>query len=101
VADCQEQIQGMLTIIRAIDKSEDISQNIDLYATGYTGVTGLFLATIRNKLHRIILEGNHFDPTSDEKMLKLQIPGIMRIGGLKTVLALAANQHLLLFNASP
>lgn len=72
-----------------------------MYATGNTGITGLLLATITSDLNRIILDGDQFDPTSDQNMLKLQIPGIMRIGGLKTVMALAAKQQLLLFNANP
>jgi hypothetical protein len=70
-------------------------------ATGNTGMTGLLLATITNELDKIVIDGNHFDPSTDQNMLKLQIPGIMRIGGLKTILALVSNQHLLLFNATP
>ena len=101
LTDRQEQVEDLLTLIRAIEKSEGVSHYINLYATGNTGMTGLFLSTITKKLHRIILDGNHFDPSSDEKMLELQIPGIMRIGGLQTVLALASNQHLIFFNAFP
>jgi hypothetical protein len=101
LTDRQEQIQDLLTIIKAVDQNAELSHNIDLYATGNTGITGLLLATITSDLNRIILDGNQFDPTSDQNMLTLQIPGIMRIGGLKTVMALAAKQHLLLFNANP
>ncbi|HZK93861.1 MAG TPA: CocE/NonD family hydrolase [Prolixibacteraceae bacterium] len=101
LSDRQEQIQDILTIIKAIDENDDLSHNIDLYATGNTGITGLLLATITNDLDRIVLDGDHFDSTTDQNMLKLQMPGIMRIGGLKTVLALATNQHLLLYNANP
>ena len=101
LTDRQEQIQDILTIIRAIDESDDLSHNIDLYATGNTGITSLLLAAITNDLHRIVLDGDHFDPATDQSMLKLQIPGIMRIGGLKTVLALAAGNYLILYNANP
>jgi hypothetical protein len=34
-------------------------------------------------------------------MLSLEIPGIMRVGGLKTALGLCANKNLILYNADP
>ena len=101
LTDRQEQIQDLLTIIKAIKVNEELSNDIGLYAIGNTGITGLLLATITSDLKRIVLDGNRFNPTTDKNMLKLQIPGIMRIGGLKTVMALAAKQHLILYNADP
>ena len=99
LTDRQEQIQDLLTIIRCIKESNDLSHNINLYSIGNTGLTGLLLSTITSDLNNIMLDGDHFDPTTDQDMLKLGIPGIMRIGGVKTLLALAGNQHMLLFNA--
>ncbi|WP_051084324.1 alpha/beta hydrolase family protein [Segetibacter koreensis] len=101
LTDRQEQIQDILTIIKAISQNNELSHTIDLYAVGNTGITGLLLASITSDLHRIVLDGNHFDATIDQNMLTLQVPGIMRIGGLKTVMALAANKRLLLYNANP
>lgn len=101
LTDRQNQIQDLLTIIKAVRENKALSENMDLVATGNTGMTGLLLATITNELDKIVIDGNHFDPSADQNMLKLQIPGIMRIGGLKTILALVSNQHLLLFNATP
>lgn len=101
LTDRQEQIQDLITIIKAVKVNEELSHDISLYAIGNTGITGLLLASITSDLKRIVLEGNNFNPTTDKNMLKLQIPGIMRIGGLKTVMALAAKQHLLFYNANP
>lgn len=99
--DRQEQIQDLLTIVSAIRENKDLSQKIDLYTTGNTGLTGLFASILTDHLDRIVIDGNDFDPTTDQNMLTLQIPGIMRIGGLKTVLVLAANRNILLYNANP
>lgn len=101
LTDRQEQIQDILTIVKAINQNNELSHTIDLYAVGNTGITGLLLASITNDLNRVVLDGDHFDPTTDQNMLKLQIPGIMRIGGLKTVLGLVASKRLLLYNANP
>ncbi len=101
LTDRQEQIQDLLTIVSAMRSNKELSQKIDLYATGNTGITGLFASTLINDLNKIVIDGNGFDPTTDQNMLTLQMPGIMRIGGLKTVLALATNQNMLLYNANP
>jgi dienelactone hydrolase len=101
LTDRQEQIQDLITIIKFINETDNLTQDISLYSSGNTGITALLLATITNDLNKLILDGDHFDPTTDQSMLTLEIPGIMRIGGLKTALALAANKHLLLYNANP
>ncbi|MDP4284270.1 MAG: acetylxylan esterase [Bacteroidota bacterium] len=101
LTDRQEQAQDILTIIKAIEETNDLSHNIDLCAVGNTGLTGLLVAAVTHDLGKIILDENHFNPMTDQNMLKLEIPGIMRIGGLKTILALASNQHLLIYNSSP
>jgi dienelactone hydrolase len=100
LTDRQQHVQDILTIIKAIRVNKDLSQNISLYATGDTGLSGLLLAPLTTDLNKIALDGDKFDPTTDENMLKLQVPGILRIGGLKTVLALAANKNLLIYNAN-
>jgi len=99
LTDRQEQIQDLITLIYFIKKSSDLSDNISLYSTGNTGITSLLLATVTRDVNQYILDGNHFNPNSDEEMLTLEIPGLMRVGGLKTALALAADKHLFLYNA--
>ncbi|HET7117295.1 MAG TPA: CocE/NonD family hydrolase [Hanamia sp.] len=101
LTDRQEQIQDLITIIHFIKKSGDLSHNINLYSTGNTGITSLLLATVTNDVNKYLLDGNHFNPNTDQKMLTLEIHGIMRVGGLKTAMALIANKHLLLYNANP
>jgi hypothetical protein len=101
LTDRQQQAQDILTIVKAININKDLSQNISLYATGNSGITGLLLAPLTNGLSKIALDGDHFDPATDQNMLAVKVPGILRIGGLKTVLALAANKKLILYNADP
>lgn len=101
LTDRQNQIQDLITIIKALKENKDLSGSINLYATGNTGMTGLLLAATTKDLDHIVIDGDHFDPTADKDRLQLQIPGIMRIGGIKTVLALASNQRLLIYNANP
>jgi dienelactone hydrolase len=97
LTDRQNRIQDLLTLISFI-KQTDLSQRIGLYASGQTGITGLLLATVSSELDRIVLDGNRFNPTTDQNMLSLDVPGIMRIGGLKTIAALASSQHITIFN---
>lgn len=99
--DRQNQVQDLFTIIKALKENKYLSEHIDLIATGNTGITGLLLSAIPHDLDRIVIDGNHFNPSEDQHMLELQIPGIMRIGGLKTILALGANQPILIYNAHP
>ncbi len=99
LTDRQEQIRDLLTLIRCIKESRDLSHTINLYSAGNSGLTALLLSSITSDLNKIVLDGDHFNPTTDQQMLTLEIPGIMRIGGLKTVLALSSAQHLVLFNA--
>lgn len=101
LTDRQQHVQDILTLVKAIRVNKELSQNINLYATGNTGLSGLLLSPLSNDLNKIVLDGDKFDPTTDESMMKLQIPGILRIGGLKTVLALASNKNLLIYNANP
>lgn len=103
LTDRQEQIQDILTIIKAIKENKDLSGHIDLWATGNTGMTALLLASAGNYFDQVVIDGNHFDPSADQNMLKLQIPGLMRIGGLKTVLALSSikDYSFLLYNVNP
>ncbi|MDP4129549.1 MAG: prolyl oligopeptidase family serine peptidase [Bacteroidota bacterium] len=100
LTDRQEQVQDLLTLIRCIKESRDLSHSIKLYSTGNSGITGLLLSSVTSDLNKIVLDGDHFDPTTDQQALTLEIPGIMRVGGLKTVLALSSGQHLRLFNAN-
>jgi dienelactone hydrolase len=101
LTDRQEQIQDLITIIHFIKETGNLSHNINLYSTGNTGITSLLLATVTKDVNKYVLDGNHFNPNTDQEMLTLEIPGIMRVGGLKTAMALIANKHLLLFNAGP
>lgn len=101
LTDRQQHVQDMLTVIKAIRINKELSQNISLYAAGNTGITGLLLAPLTKDLNKIALDGNDFDPSTDENMLKMQIPGILRMGGLKTILALAADKQMMVFNANP
>jgi len=101
LTDRQEQIQDLITIIHFIKGTVNLSHRINLYSVGNTGLTSLLLATVTKDVNKYILDGNHFNLTTDQEMLKLEIPGIMRVGGLKTALALNANKHLLMFNADP
>ncbi|MEO8414313.1 MAG: acetylxylan esterase [Ginsengibacter sp.] len=99
LTDRQQQVQDLVTIIKFINETHDLSHSIDLYASGNTGLTAVILGTITNSLHKWIVDGDHFDPGTDQAMLTLDLPGIMRVGGLKTVLALNANKQLILYNA--
>jgi|GEM_PF-119133 len=101
LTDRQEQIQDLITIIHFIKESGNLSHDINLYSTGNTGITSLLLATATTDVNKYLLDGNHFNPDTDQEMLMLEIPGIMRVGGFKTALALTANKHLLLFNTAP
>ena len=101
LTDRQEQVQDLITIIKFISEANNLGSDIGLYATGNTGLTALLVATVTNDLNKLVLDGNHFDPTSDQNMLGLEIPGIMRVGGLKAALALLADKHLLFYNADP
>lgn len=100
LTDRQEQIADILTITRALHENRALSDHIDLYATGSTGMTGLLAAVVTDRLDKIIVDGNHFDPTVEKNMLSLQIPGIMRIGGLKSVLALLTDREVFVYQAS-
>jgi len=91
----------LITIIYFIKEGSTLSDNINLYSAGKTGITSLLLATVANGVNQYILDGNHFNPSSAEDMLTLEVPGLMRVGGLKTALALNANKHMLLYNADP
>ncbi|MEO8961975.1 MAG: hypothetical protein ABI325_08845, partial [Ginsengibacter sp.] len=99
LTDRQEQIQDLINIIRFIKSTGNLSHNINLYSTGNTGITALLLATVSKDVNKYLLDGNHFNPGTDKEMLKVEIPGIMRVGGLKTALALNADKHLLIYNA--
>ncbi len=104
LTDKQNQIQDILTLIEAIKENKSLSPKINLWATGNTGIVGLLLASIENGLNKIVIDGDQFDPSSDQNMLSLQIPGIMRVGGVPTVLALASikeDTRLLLYNTNP
>ncbi len=101
LTDRQQQIQDLITIIHFVKKTGNLSHNIGLYSTGNTGITALLLATVTKDVNKYILDGDHFNPTTDQEMLKLEMPGIMRVGGLKTAMALDANKHLLFYNADP
>ncbi len=101
LTDRQEQIQDLITLIYFIKEASNLPGDISLYSTGNTGITSLLLATVTNDVSQYILDGNHFNPNSDEEMLAVEIPGIMRVGGLKTALALDADKHLLFYNAHP
>ncbi|MEO9004146.1 MAG: acetylxylan esterase [Ginsengibacter sp.] len=101
LTDRQEQIQDLTTIIRFIKETGGLSHNINLYSTGNSGITSLLLATVSEDVNKYLLDGNHFNPNTDQEMLKLEIPGIMRVGGLKTALALNVGKHLLFYNADP
>jgi hypothetical protein len=101
LTDRQEQIQDLVTLIYFIKKTSDLSSNISLYSAGNTGITSLLLATATREVNQYILDANHLNPNSDEEMLSLAIPGLMRIGGLKTALALDADKHVTLYNAHP
>jgi hypothetical protein len=59
------------------------------------------LATVTKDVNKYVLDGNHFNPNTDQEMLTLEIPGIMRVGGLKTAMALIANKRVLMSNADP
>lgn len=96
----QEQIRDLFTIIACIQQSNDLSHTINLYAFfGNTEITALFLSVNTDDPNKIVLDGNHFDPRTDTSMIKLEVPGILRIGELNTVPALAVRRQLLLFNA--
>lgn len=101
LTDRQEQIQDLITILHFIRNTKALSQNINVYSTGNSGLTSLLLATVTNEVNKFILDGNHINPLSDQQMLSLKIPGIMRVGGLKTALGLCANKKLILYNADP
>ncbi len=101
LTDRQEQIQDLITLIYFIKEASTLSDDISLYSTGNTGITSLLLATVTKDVNQYVVDGNHFDPNSDEEMLTIGIPGLMRAGGLKTALALDADKHLLLYNAHP
>ncbi len=101
LTDRQEQIQDLKTIIYFIKETGNLSHDINLYASGNTGITALLLATVTKDVDKYILDGNHLNPNSDQEMLALGLPGIMRVGGLKTAMALSANKHLLFYNATP
>ncbi len=100
LTDRQQHAQDILTIVKAIRVNKDLSQNISLHATGNTGITGLLVASMTKDLSKIALDGDNFDPSTDENMLKMQVPGILRMGGLKTVLALASDKNLMIYNAN-
>ena len=101
LTDRQQQIQDLITLIYFIKEASDLPDNISLYSTGNTGITSLLLATVTNEVNQYAIDGNHVNPNSDEEMLSIGIPGLMRVGGLKTALTLDANKHLLLYNAHP
>lgn len=101
LTDRQEQIQDLITLIYFIKEATDLSGDISLYSTGNTGITSLLLATVTKNVNQYVLDGNHFNPNSNEEMLSLGISGLMRVGGLKTALALDADKHLILYNADP
>lgn len=101
LTDRQEQIQDLLTVVGAVADNGSPSAPVALYAAGKTGMTGLLAAAVTDRLDRIVLDGARFNPLSEEEMLTLQVPGIMRIGGIKTVLMLVSDRHLLISGASP
>ncbi|WP_018615458.1 hypothetical protein [Segetibacter koreensis] len=60
----------------------------------------------QNKILNILvgtrsLSSDKFDCSTAQNTLKLQVPGIMIVGGLKTVLALATYKQLVMYNAHP
>lgn len=101
LTDRQEQIQDLITIIHFVMETGNLSHNINLYSSGNTGITALLLATVTKDVNKYTLDGNHLNPDTDQEMLTLGIPGLMRVGGLKTAMALNANKHLLFYNADP
>ncbi len=100
LTDRQEQIQDLITIIHFVKETGNLSHNLNLYSSGKTGITVLLLATVTKDVNKYILDGNHLNPDTDQEMLSLGIPGIMRLGGLKTAMALVTNKHLLFYNAN-
>jgi Prolyl oligopeptidase family len=101
LTDRQEQIQDLITLIQWLKKNIEQNPGISIYSVGNSAYTTLLLSSISSDLGNIVIDGNHFDPTNDDHMLSLDIPALMRIGGLKTILAIASNQHLLFYNAHP
>lgn len=93
LTDKQNQLQDILTLIKAIKENKSLSAEINLWASGNTGMITLLLGSMENGLNKIVIDGNQFDPSSDQNMLSLQIPGIMRIGGIPTALAIAASEE--------
>ncbi len=98
LTDRQEQVQDLMTVCRAMKNATDMPGDVRLLASGGTGLTALLWMGADSTAPSCIADatdaGNGAHPPAD-----LGIPGIMRIGGLRTVLALAAQRPGWVYNA--
>lgn len=91
-------VQDIVTAVTYLRKRAAVTST-SLIALGEAGLWGLLACGADPHINRAALDTNQFDSDNDEAYLsELNIPGIRRIGDVRTAAALAAPASLLLHN---
>jgi dienelactone hydrolase len=92
-------VQDVLTSIVYLKDRRDV-QSINVVGLGDAGIWCLLAAGLKSGLGRVAADLAGFDPESeDEWQRRAFVPGICRLGGLRTAATLAAPVPLYTFNA--
>jgi hypothetical protein len=94
--DSALRIQDILTATSFLRK---ICRKVNLVGFGDAGAWCLLASSVTENLESVTVDLNHFADNSEESWLKhLYIPGIMKVGGLRTAASLNAPRRLLIYN---
>ncbi len=94
--DVSERIQDIVTSIQWL--SYRTRKGVKVIGLGEAGLWTLLAYPFCEKAEALIADLNNFNPDREEDyLLKLPLPGILRLGGIATALRLAYHKPLLLF----
>jgi len=92
-------VQDVLTSIVYLQDRWDV-RSINVVGLGDAGIWCLLAAGVKKELGRVAADLAGFDPANEDQwQQRAFVPGIRRLGGLRTAAALAAPVPLYIFNA--
>ncbi|HKJ67898.1 MAG TPA: acetylxylan esterase [bacterium] len=95
--DTQERVQDILTAL-AFAKNRFGHANLNLVGVREAGLWALLAAGLSGELESVIVDANTMNYQDDNALLEHYVPGLMRIGGMQTALALTAGTQLMVYN---
>jgi dienelactone hydrolase len=91
-------VQDIITAIAYLKNRDDVAQ-INLIGLGEGGLWCLLANALIKDINKIAVDLVQFDNRDDASWIKhLNIPGILRVGGLDTAIACAAPRPLFIYN---